>query len=68
MLKKDRHGILLKLPKNIYDILNEYKEKSGVNINNIIYNAIFWWCVSKGLVDLNQIREEMKNNGNSKKN
>jgi len=55
-MSEEKYNILLKLPKNIHDILLKYKKESGVNVNNQIYNAIFWWLVSKGLINLKEIR------------
>lgn len=60
----DKKSILLNLPEDIFEVMKDYKIASGMSYTNIMYNAITWWLVHKGLLDLSYIREKNKvNNG-----
>ena len=42
--------ILLRIPDELFGIIKEFKEKTGVAYTNFIYNSIVWYCVSKKLL------------------
>lgn len=58
--KVERKDFLLRLPKTIYEILENLKKESGMSVTSIMYNAIFWYLTSKGLIDLEEIRKNIK--------
>ena len=58
------HPVLLNLPVSLHNVLVRYKEFSGVNITNQIYEAITSWLFMKKLIDLDSIGYL---NGNGKK-
>lgn len=51
-----RKELILRLPEDIDKILEEYKTVSGMSKTNIIYNAIVWWLVKEGLIDIQYIK------------
>ena len=57
-----RKGLLLNLPQDIFNIMREYKKVSGVSYTNMIYNALVWWLVKNGLLDLSYIKKKSKVN------
>lgn len=57
----DKKSILLNLPEDIFEVMKDFKTASGMSYTNIMYNAITWWLVHKGLLDLSYIREKNKN-------
>jgi len=60
MTKREKKGILLHLPQEIFEIMKLFKSVSGVNYTNQLYNAITWWLASKGLLDLGYIKKKSK--------
>jgi hypothetical protein len=54
----DKHEILLRLPIDIFKILEEYKSMTGVSITNQIYETVAWRLITKGLISLDEFREK----------
>lgn len=54
----DKHEILLRLPIDIFKILEDYKKMTGVSITNQIYEAVAWRLITKGLISLDEFREK----------
>ena len=44
--------LTLRLPDHIFKVIDEFKEASGVSYTNFIYNAIYWYCITKQLLPL----------------
>jgi len=57
---KKKKGLLLNLPQDIFEVMREFKNISGVSYTNQLYNAITWWLASKGLLDLGYIKKKSK--------
>ena len=55
-MNDNKKEIILRLPKNIYEILLRYKNQSGVSITNQIYEALFRQLVGRNLINLADIR------------
>ena len=51
----DIKPLLLNLPVPIHKILKDYKEVTGVNVTNQIYEAITSWLFLKKLINLESI-------------
>ena len=52
----EKKELILRLPEDIDKILEAYKDASGMSKTNIIYNAIVWWLVKEGLLDLGYVK------------
>jgi len=52
----DKKELVLRLPEDIFKVIKTYKEKSGVSYTNFIYNAIVWYCLRQGLIDLDFLK------------
>lgn len=57
--------LTLRLPEDLFAVLKDFKEISGVSYTNQIYTAIVWFYFQKGLLDLNWIKEKHAKNGNN---
>jgi hypothetical protein len=60
----DKKELILRLPDDVFEIIKTFKEQSGVSYTNFIYNAIIWYCVSKGLITLKDVKVIDKNVNN----
>ena len=65
--KMDKKELTLRLPEDLFSVLKDFKEVSGISYTNQIYTAIVWYYFQKGLLDLGWIREKHGKNGNGKK-
>ena len=43
--------IHLRLPDEIEQVIRTYAKKTGMSINSINYNALFWYFYTKGLIE-----------------
>ncbi len=59
--------ILLRVPDELHDIIQEHKDISGVSKTNFIYNAIYWYMVSKGMISFDYLRCTKKEEEKKKK-
>ena len=48
--------ILLRFPEEIFNIIKKFKDISNVSYTNFIYNAVVWYCISKGLLSLEYVK------------
>ena len=55
-MTEERKELILRLPDDIFQVIKKFKEKSGVSYTNFIYNAVVWYCASRGLIDLDYLR------------
>lgn len=52
----ERKDLILRLPEKIFAIIKLFKERTGISYTNFIYNAIVWFCISKGLLSLDYLK------------
>ena len=52
--------LLLRLTDEIHEIIQEHKDISGVSKTQFIYNAIYWYLVSRNMISFEYIRGEKK--------
>lgn len=50
--------MVLRIPDKLFEVIKKFKAISGVSHTNFIYNAILWYCVSKNLISLKELREK----------
>ena len=55
-MSEDKKQLILRLPDDIFQRIKKYKDMSGVSYTNVIYNAIIWWLVMKGLMNLDDLK------------
>jgi len=60
-MAENKKELMLRLPESIFKIIKNFKEKSGVSYTNFIYNAIVWYAVHKGLINLDYVRMKIEN-------
>jgi len=48
--------LALRLPDDIFEVIKKFKEVTGVSYTNFIYNAVVWFALSRGLIDLSYLR------------
>ena len=57
----EKKELILRLPDDMFTVIKRFKKKYGVSYTNFIYNAIVWYCASKGLISINYLEVLKKN-------
>jgi len=63
----NRKELLLRLPEDLFSVMKDFKNTSGISYTNQIYNAIVWYYFQQGLLDLGWIKRKHSKNGNNRK-
>jgi hypothetical protein len=63
----DKKEMLIRLPEDLFSVMKDFKNVSGISYTNQIYSAVVWYYFQKGLLDLGWIKDKHAKNGNGKK-
>ena len=55
-MSENKKELILRLPEDIFKVIKKFKQVSGVSYTNFIYNAIVWYSLRQGLIDLDFLK------------